>query len=128
MPLEGTVDCAVWLTIRSILLDSRADLLVYGNAERAIVDIAHRLAAGEPAHAIRDLRGTAFVCKRIPGDGILPRSLGYRHGLQSVNREHHLVRGWRRVTNDTVNLVSTVAGACVAGAAASGAIALGWTG
>jgi uncharacterized radical SAM protein YgiQ len=53
---------------RSILLDSRADLLVYGNAERAIVDIAHRLAAGEPAHAIRDLRGTAFVCKRIPDD------------------------------------------------------------
>jgi uncharacterized radical SAM protein YgiQ len=53
---------------RSILLDSRADLLVYGNAERAIVDIAHRLASGESVHKIRDLRGTAFVRKRIPDD------------------------------------------------------------
>jgi len=51
---------------RSILLDSRADLLLYGNAERAIIDIAHRLAAGESIHDIRDLRGTAFVRKRIP--------------------------------------------------------------
>ncbi len=53
---------------RSILLDSRADLLLYGNAERAIVDIAHRLAAGEAIHTIRDLRGTAFVRKRVPDD------------------------------------------------------------
>jgi uncharacterized radical SAM protein YgiQ len=53
---------------RSILLDSRADLLLYGNAERAIVDLAHRLAAGETIHNIRDLRGTAFVRKRVPDD------------------------------------------------------------
>jgi uncharacterized radical SAM protein YgiQ len=53
---------------RSILLDSRADLLLYGNAERAIVDVAHRLAAGESIHSIRDLRGTAYVCKRVPDD------------------------------------------------------------
>ncbi len=51
---------------RSILLDSRADILLYGNAERAIVDIAHRLAAGESIHDIRDLRGTAYVNKQIP--------------------------------------------------------------
>ena len=51
---------------RSVLLDSSADLLLYGNAERAIVDLAHRLAAGEPIHKIRDLRGTAFVRKRVP--------------------------------------------------------------
>lgn len=51
---------------RSILLDSRADLLVYGNAERAIVEIAHRAASGEAVREIRDLRGTAFVRKRIP--------------------------------------------------------------
>ncbi len=51
---------------RSILLDSRADLLVYGNAERAITEIAHRLGKGESIHKIRDLRGTAFVCKRLP--------------------------------------------------------------
>ncbi|MFT5034045.1 MAG: putative radical SAM protein YgiQ, partial [Bacteroidia bacterium] len=51
---------------RSILLDSRADLLVFGNAERAIVAIAHRAAAGENLREIRDLRGTAFVIKRVP--------------------------------------------------------------
>lgn len=53
---------------RSILLDSSADLLLYGNAERAIVSLAHRLAAGESIHTIRDLRGTAFVRKRVPDD------------------------------------------------------------
>ncbi len=51
---------------RSVLLDSRADILLYGNAERAIVDLAHRLASGEPINQIRDLRGTAFVRKSIP--------------------------------------------------------------
>ncbi|MCP3907390.1 MAG: YgiQ family radical SAM protein [Oceanicoccus sp.] len=51
---------------RSVLMDSKADLLVYGNAERAIIDIAHRIANGEDAHQIRDIRGTAFVRKRVP--------------------------------------------------------------
>lgn len=46
---------------RSVLVDSAADLLVYGNAERAIVEIAHRLGAGKDISEIRDLRGTAFV-------------------------------------------------------------------
>ncbi|WP_417579850.1 YgiQ family radical SAM protein [Nitrincola sp.] len=51
---------------RSILLDSRADLLLYGNAERAVVEVAHRLAAGEPIDSLRDIRGTAFVRKDTP--------------------------------------------------------------
>jgi len=51
---------------RSILLDSKADLLVYGNAERAIVEVAHRIAAGEQARQIHDLRGTAFVVDGLP--------------------------------------------------------------
>jgi uncharacterized radical SAM protein YgiQ len=46
---------------RSVLPDSKADLLVFGNAERAIVDLTHRLAAGESIKSIRDLRGTAFM-------------------------------------------------------------------
>ena len=46
---------------RSVLVDSKADLLLYGNAERAIVEIAHRLAAREPVEKITDVRGTAFV-------------------------------------------------------------------
>jgi len=51
---------------RSILLDSKADLLVYGNAERQVLDIAHRLAAGEAIGAITDLRGTAYVSSGLP--------------------------------------------------------------
>ena len=46
---------------RSILVDAKADLLVYGNAERAIIEIAHRLAKGEAIGSITDIRGTAFV-------------------------------------------------------------------
>ncbi len=46
---------------RSVLPDSKADLLVFGNAERAIVEIAHRLARGEKVGEIRDIRGTAFM-------------------------------------------------------------------
>ncbi len=51
---------------RSILPDSKADLLVYGNAERQIVEIAHRLAAGEDIATITDIRGTAFMRETIP--------------------------------------------------------------
>jgi uncharacterized radical SAM protein YgiQ len=46
---------------RSIVLDSRADLLVFGNGERQIVEIAHRLAAGEKPTEIANVRGTAFL-------------------------------------------------------------------
>jgi uncharacterized radical SAM protein YgiQ len=49
---------------RSILLDSKADLLVFGNGERQVVEIAHRIAAGEPLASIRDVRGTAFTGTR----------------------------------------------------------------
>jgi len=55
---------------RSILPDSKADLLVYGNAERQIVEIAHRLAAGEKISDINDLRGTAFFSKKLPEDWV----------------------------------------------------------
>jgi uncharacterized radical SAM protein YgiQ len=46
---------------RSVVVDAKCDLLLYGNAERAIVEIAHRLAAKEPVQSITDVRGTAFV-------------------------------------------------------------------
>ncbi|MCP5419015.1 MAG: YgiQ family radical SAM protein [Gammaproteobacteria bacterium] len=51
---------------RSILLDAKADLLVYGNAERALVEIAHRSAAGQHPKTLRDLRGTAFINSDLP--------------------------------------------------------------
>ena len=51
---------------RSILLDSKADLLVYGNAERALTEIAHRTAAGEAPADMDDIRGTAFIPQELP--------------------------------------------------------------
>lgn len=49
---------------RSILPDSKADILLYGNAERALASLTHRLAAEEKIENIRDLRGTAFMVSR----------------------------------------------------------------
>ncbi|MFM6986109.1 MAG: YgiQ family radical SAM protein [Hydrogenophaga sp.] len=51
---------------RSIVVDAKCDLLLYGNAERALVEVAHRLARREPVESITDVRGTAFI--RRPGD------------------------------------------------------------
>ncbi|HEY9035401.1 MAG TPA: YgiQ family radical SAM protein [Pseudomonadales bacterium] len=53
---------------RSIVLDSKADLLVYGNAERAICEIAYRLSQGEAVDSMRDIRGTAYALSAIPDD------------------------------------------------------------
>ncbi len=51
---------------RSVLVDSKADLLVYGNAERQIGAIAQRLDAGETIGDITDLRGTAYLRRGMP--------------------------------------------------------------
>jgi uncharacterized radical SAM protein YgiQ len=48
---------------RSVLLDSNADMLVFGMGEAQIVELAHRLNRGEPISQITDVRGTAFVKK-----------------------------------------------------------------
>ena len=50
---------------RSVLPDSKADLLIFGNAERALLEISHRLARGEKIGDIRDVRGTGFM---VPHD------------------------------------------------------------
>lgn len=55
---------------RSILFDAKADLLVYGNGERQIIEIAQRLAAGESIATITDVRGTAFVRPVLPADSV----------------------------------------------------------
>ncbi|WP_409309143.1 YgiQ family radical SAM protein [Pectobacterium sp. B1J-3] len=48
---------------RSVLVDAKADMLVYGNGERPLVEVAHRLAAGEPIDHILDVRNTAVMRK-----------------------------------------------------------------
>src|SRR4051812_1283748 len=55
---------------RSVLLDAKADMLVYGNAERQICDLAHRMAGGENIRDITDLRGTVFTRKSTPDNWV----------------------------------------------------------
>jgi uncharacterized radical SAM protein YgiQ len=67
---------------RSILLDAKADLLVYGMGEDAIVEVAQRLAAGQTVRALRDMRGVAYVLgasETPPACGLAPTSLAGSH-------------------------------------------------
>jgi uncharacterized radical SAM protein YgiQ len=50
---------------RSVLADAKADLLLYGNAERAVVEVAHRLAAGAAPSDLHSVRGVALF-RRVP--------------------------------------------------------------
>ncbi len=58
---------------RSILLDSKADLLAFGMGENSIVEIARRLEAGETVKDLRDMRGAAYALgasETIPEDAL----------------------------------------------------------
>jgi uncharacterized radical SAM protein YgiQ len=55
---------------RSIILDSRADLLVYGMGEDNLLQVAQRLHAGEGISSIHDLRGTCFVSQELPSGAL----------------------------------------------------------
>ena len=51
---------------KSILIDSNADILLYGNAERAIVQLAHEMANGHKIDELSDIRGTAILRDSVP--------------------------------------------------------------
>ncbi|MCG8610617.1 MAG: YgiQ family radical SAM protein [Pseudomonadales bacterium] len=53
---------------RSVLVDAKADLLLYGNAERAVIDVVHRLANGEQTNTMTNIRGTAIMLSQLPDD------------------------------------------------------------
>jgi len=55
---------------RSVLVDSKADILLYGNAERALIDLTFLLNKGTKINDIQDLRGTVVIKKQIPDDFI----------------------------------------------------------
>jgi len=76
---------------RSILLDSKADLLVFGNAERQIVEISHRLANGESIKDLIDIRGTAYSSNQLPEDcKILDYSRVNTNGVEIPNPDPYL--------------------------------------
>ncbi len=59
---------------RSILLDSKADLVVFGMGEQAILEIARRLDAGETVKDLRDMRGVAYALgakEEPPADALM---------------------------------------------------------
>jgi uncharacterized radical SAM protein YgiQ len=49
---------------RSILVDAKADLLIFGMGERPVWEVARRLAAGEKIGDLHDIRGTAYIAGR----------------------------------------------------------------
>ena len=51
---------------RSVLIDSNANILLFGNAERALVEVAHQFAAGKTVEDMKFLRGTARVTAAVP--------------------------------------------------------------
>ncbi|MGV3345540.1 YgiQ family radical SAM protein [Enterobacteriaceae bacterium LUAb1] len=53
---------------RSLLVDSKADMLIFGNGERPLVEVAHRLAAGEPISSITDVRNSAIMVRQAMPD------------------------------------------------------------
>jgi len=91
---------------RSVLPDSKADLLIYGNAERALVALVHRLAAGEAISAITDLRGTALMRKGLPEgwEEIDASDVDKAESHAKTERTHSMVRlpAYERVRDDPV--------------------------
>ena len=57
---------------RAVLLDAKADLLIYGMGERPVLEVAERLRKGESIKSIRDVRGTAYVMRKGEWEDIEP--------------------------------------------------------
>ncbi len=71
---------------RSLLLDSKADLLVYGMGEYTLLDIARRLTQGEDIKQIRNIQGTAYVSDALPPGALkLPSFEEVRDNKQAFN-------------------------------------------
>ncbi|MBE6561753.1 MAG: YgiQ family radical SAM protein [Ruminococcaceae bacterium] len=80
---------------RSILVDSRADLLSYGMGEKSIARIAELLDRGIPVKKIRDVRGTVWLGKR--GDAIhFPTAAGEDEGAQPIGYDYDTLKTDKR--------------------------------
>ncbi|OAN13752.1 radical SAM protein [Photobacterium jeanii] len=51
---------------RSVLMDAKADILLFGNAERALVEVAHSLANGQSLEEMQFIAGTAVMMRELP--------------------------------------------------------------
>jgi len=53
---------------KSVLIDSAADILLFGNAERAIVELTHKMSHGVKIEELVNIRGTAIIREHMPED------------------------------------------------------------
>ncbi len=72
---------------QAILADAPADLLVFGMGERPIVEIAQRLAKGEPVESLRDIRGTAFTMELREWRSLKPENTVVLPGFAEVSQD-----------------------------------------
>jgi uncharacterized radical SAM protein YgiQ len=78
---------------RSVLVDAKANLLVYGMAEKAIAEIAQRLDAGKSIYELTDIPGTAYVIRRgiaVPENAASLPSLSQQQADSSLIMDAHL--------------------------------------
>lgn len=89
---------------RSILFDAKADLLIYGNAERPLIEAAHRIANGEDVKTLTDIRGSAFLTKQaLPGwHGIDSRS------IDRPGKIEPLPNPYQEITNESCDSAQTI--------------------
>ena len=85
---------------RSILVDSRADILMYGMGERSIVRLAELLDRGVPVKKIRDVRGTAYLARLAPGekDGL---KLHFPPAVTLSDKSDKLPRGMTQIETES---------------------------
>jgi uncharacterized radical SAM protein YgiQ len=94
---------------RSILLDAKADVLVFGMGERPVWELAERLRAGEPIDSIRDVRGTAVPLRkgtweelpaaRRAADRAPVRLPSFEEVCADLGAFHRMSRDFQRETN-----------------------------
>ncbi len=85
---------------RSVLVDSKADMLMFGNGERPLVEVAHRLAMGETIDQIRDVRNTAIMVKEALLAGAASTPLVWTRRVKSIQFPIPMVRICRaRITS-----------------------------
>ncbi|HEX5269482.1 MAG TPA: YgiQ family radical SAM protein [Gemmataceae bacterium] len=93
---------------RSIMLDCKADLVVYGMGEKVIVEIAKRLAAGQTARDLRDLRGVAYALGARESDALRARSVSDASGrpvAHAPGSDHILIPSYEEVKSDKLAFV-----------------------
>jgi uncharacterized radical SAM protein YgiQ len=94
---------------RSILLDSKADLLVYGMGERAIIEVAEALDSGISGKDISWIRGTCYIAKTLP-DGVDVNRLPDFESLQQNKEEYCRSFAIQYRNNDSITAVALAEG------------------